>query len=96
MEEVPLAQPKQVILGAKPCDAAGMDILDKVMNWDYRDELWFARREATTIVSLFCPGLDCSCFCTAVGAGPDSTRGSDAAADSGGRRVPGADRDREG
>jgi len=77
LEEVPLDLPKQVILGAKPCDAAGMDILDKVMNWDYHDELWFARREATTIVSLLCPGLDCSCFCTAVGAGPDSTRGSD-------------------
>ena len=77
LEEVPLTQPKQVILGAKPCDAAGMDILDKVMNWDYRDELWFARREATTIVSLLCPCMDCSCFCSAVGAGPDSTRGSD-------------------
>ena len=77
LEEVPITPPKQVILGAKPCDAAGMDILDKVMNWDYRDELWFARREATTIVSLLCPGMDCSCFCTAVGAGPDSTRGSD-------------------
>lgn len=77
LEEVPLTPPKQVILGAKPCDAAGLDILDKVMNWDYRDELWFARREATTIVSLLCPGLDCSCFCTAVGVGPDSTRGSD-------------------
>lgn len=77
LEEVPLEQPKQVILGAKPCDAAGMDILDKVMNWDYHDELWFGRREATIIVSLLCPGLDSSCFCTAVGAGPDSTRGAD-------------------
>jgi ferredoxin len=76
--DVPLPSTKQVIIGAKPCDVAGTDILDKVMNWDYRDELWFAHREATTIVSMLCPGLDSSCFCTAVGAGPDSTRGSDA------------------
>jgi ferredoxin len=78
LEDIPLAPPKQVIIGAKPCDVASTDILDKVMNWDYRDELWFAHREATTIVSLLCPGLDNNCFCTAVGAGPDSTSGSDA------------------
>jgi len=78
LEEIPLAPPKQVIIGAKPCDVASTDILDKVMNWDYRDELWFAHREATTIVSLLCPGLDNNCFCTAVGAGPDSTSGADA------------------
>jgi ferredoxin len=77
LEEVSLEQQRQVILGAKPCDAAGLEILDKVMNWDYRDELWFTRREATIVVSLLCPGLDGSCFCSAVGAGPDSTRGSD-------------------
>lgn len=76
--DVPINPPQQVIIGAKPCDVASTDILDKVMNWDYRDELWFAHREATTIVSLLCPGLDSSCFCTAVGAGPDSTHGSDA------------------
>jgi len=78
LEDIPLPSTKQVIIGAKPCDVASTDILDKVMNWDYRDELWFAHREATTIVSLLCPGLDSCCFCTAVGAGPDSTRGSDA------------------
>ncbi len=77
LEEFRTAFRAQVILGARPCDAAGIDILDRVMGWDYRDELWFGRREATTIVSLACPGIDDSCFCTAVGLGPDSTRGSD-------------------
>jgi ferredoxin len=77
LEEVPFDPPKQVVLGAKPCDAAGVEILDKVMNWDYQDKFWFARRNATTIVTLLCPGLDDSCFCTAIGAGPESTRGSD-------------------
>lgn len=67
----------RVILGARPCDAAGIEVLDRVMGWDYRDELWFGRREATTIVSLACAGVDASCFCTAVGLAPDSTQGSD-------------------
>jgi ferredoxin len=67
----------QLVLGARPCDAAAMDIVDSVMNWDYKDELWNARRDATTVISLACPGIDDSCFCTAVGLGPDSSRGAD-------------------
>ncbi len=78
IEEVPTTFPLQVILGAKPCDAAGVEVLDKVMGWDYRDELWFGRRAATTIVSLACPGVDGACFCGAVGLSPDATRGADA------------------
>jgi ferredoxin len=74
---VPTSFPPHVILGARPCDAAGVEILDKVMGWDYRDELWFGRREATTIVSIVCKGLDGSCFCKATGHGPDSRRGAD-------------------
>lgn len=77
VEEVRTTFPPQVILGARPCDAGGVEVLDKVMGWDYRDELWFGRREATTIVSLACAGIDASCFCTTVGLGPDSTKGSD-------------------
>ncbi len=77
LEEVRTTFGPRVILGARPCDAAGIEVLDRVMGWDYRDELWFGRREATTLVSLACSGADASCFCTAVGLGPDSTKGSD-------------------
>ncbi|MCU0661390.1 MAG: 4Fe-4S dicluster domain-containing protein [Myxococcota bacterium] len=66
-----------VVLGARPCDAAALAILDKVMDWDYHDDPWFARRKATTIVSLACDGVDSSCFCTSVGLSPDTTKGSD-------------------
>ena len=69
---------RQVILGARPCDAAGAETLDKVMRLEYRDELWRARRSATTIVSIACRHVERSCFCSAVGSGPDSTRGADA------------------
>lgn len=68
----------QVILGARPCDAAGAETLDKLMRLEYRDEVWRARRAATTIVSIACRQVERSCFCAAVGSGPDSTRGADA------------------
>ncbi len=78
LDEVPTTFPPQLVLGARPCDAAGIETLDKVMAWGARDELWFGRREATTIVTLACPGADSTCFCSAVGLGPDATRGADA------------------
>ena len=78
LEEVPTTFPPQVVLGARPCDAAGVETLDKVMAWGARDELWFGRRDATTVVTLACPGADSTCFCSAVGLGPDATRGADA------------------
>ncbi|HPS78622.1 MAG TPA: 4Fe-4S dicluster domain-containing protein [Thermoanaerobaculaceae bacterium] len=77
LQEVPTSFPPTVVLGARPCDAAAVDVLDRVMGWDYRDELWFGRRAATTVISLACPGVDDLCFCSAVGGSPESTRGAD-------------------
>jgi ferredoxin len=77
MFEVATAFAPRVVIGAKPCDAAGLAVVDQVMNWDYQDELWNGRREATTIINLACPVIDDSCFCTAVGAAPDDTKGAD-------------------
>jgi ferredoxin len=65
------------VLGAKPCDAAALEVLDKVMDWDYHDELWFGRRAATTIIAIGCGEKKHGCFCDEVGIGPSSTRGSD-------------------
>jgi len=67
----------QVVLGARPCDAAALPIVDKVMNWDYADELWNARRAATTIFSLACGVEDDSCFCSAVFLDPATAQGAD-------------------
>jgi ferredoxin len=77
LTEVPTSFEPVVVFGAHPCDAAAPGIVDKVMNWDYHDELWNGRRDATTIVSIACDGIDSSCFCMAVGLAPDATRGSD-------------------
>jgi len=77
IEEVGTRFEPTVLLGVRPCDAAGIELLDRVMGWDYRDELWFGRREATTLLALACTGEDEACFCTAVGLSPSSTRGAD-------------------
>lgn len=77
IEPAPQSFQETVVLGASPCDAAALPVLDRVMGWDYRDEPWFGRRKATTVISRACWGEDESCFCTAVGLSPDSERGAD-------------------
>jgi ferredoxin len=69
--------PTQVVVGARSCDAAALPIVDRVMDWDYHDEPWFGRRQATTVITMACTDGDASCFCTAVGLAPDATQGSD-------------------
>jgi ferredoxin len=74
--EPPAAE--QIVLAARPCDAAALAILDHVFNWDVRDAAYNRRRERTTVVTLACTQHDAQCFCTSVGGGPDDPRGSDA------------------
>lgn len=72
------AAPPQLVLAARPCDAAALPVLDHVFNWDYKDDFYNERRKATTVVTLACKEHDNDCFCTSVGGSPESTRGSDA------------------
>jgi ferredoxin len=67
-----------VLIGVHPCDAASSGILDKIFTSRYPDKFYLERREKTVIVSLGCAKqIDDSCFCTAVGLGPDSRVGAD-------------------
>jgi len=68
---------EQIIVAARPCDAALGPILDRVFNWDYIDSQYNRRRELTTVVTLACRTHDRHCFCTSVGSGPNDPRGSD-------------------
>lgn len=77
IEQAPLNFRETVIIGARPCDAAALEIVDRVMGWDYRDELWFGRRQATAVLAVACTSCDESCFCTSVGLSPTSSRGAD-------------------
>ena len=69
--------PSTVVFGLHPCDAAGFNPLTAIFSWDSRDEIFDARMERTTIVSLSCTRADESCFCTSVNGGPGNTTGSD-------------------
>ncbi len=73
--DAPLTE--QVVIAARPCDAAALPILDHVFNWDFADEFYNRRRAATTVVTLACHSFDETCFCTSVGLSPVSERGSD-------------------
>lgn len=74
----PLPSQEQIVIAARPCDAAAFPLLDHVMNWDFKDEPYNKRRELTTIITLACRECDDHCFCTSVGLGPGSEKGSDA------------------
>ena len=69
--------PEQIVIGAHPCDAAALPILDKLFNWDSRDDFYNRRREATTVITVACTAHDEHCFCTSVGLSPAAERGSD-------------------
>ena len=71
------ALPETVLLGVRPCDAAGAPVLDAVFSWDYHDEFFLKRRAKTTVIGIACTRADDACFCTAVGLSPGETKGSD-------------------
>ena len=77
LTEVEPFSDEQIIVGARPCDAASLPILDHVFHWDYEDEFYNRRRERTTIVTLACQSHDEHCFCTSLGLSPQATQGSD-------------------
>ena len=69
--------PEAVLWGAHPCDAAAVDILRSIFCWDIKDEFFAKRLEKLAIIGLGCHLSDEYCFCTSVGIGPDSQKGSD-------------------
>jgi ferredoxin len=66
-----------LVLGCRPCDAAAMQLLDTVFQWDYDDVPYQRRRGNTTLVSFACAKPGPYCFCGAVGGSPADERGSD-------------------
>ncbi len=69
-----------VVLGARPCDAAALDVMDNIFHWDFDDVRYRARRERTTLVTFACTEPTAECFCTSVGGSPHGSAGSDVVA----------------
>jgi sulfhydrogenase subunit beta (sulfur reductase) len=66
-----------LIFGSRPCDAAGIAVLDKILLGPVRDTRYEKRRQRTVIVTLACVECDQACFCTSMGYGPHDLTGSD-------------------
>ncbi|NLD74963.1 MAG: 4Fe-4S ferredoxin [Chloroflexi bacterium] len=74
----PLDTTPTVLLGARPCDARSLLLLDGVFGQgQYLDPYYLARRENTVIVSLACDRPRQTCFCHWFGSGPYDATGSD-------------------
>lgn len=72
LEEPALETRPTALLLLRACDVAGLRALDAVMRWDYEDEPYEARRNATLFVALGCsapPSPEC-CFCESAGLDP--------------------------
>lgn len=71
---------KVAVLGARPCDVAGLAIQDRVFLRDaYADPYYQARREGLFLVTVHCTRALSTCFCASMGTGPRATSGFDLA-----------------
>lgn len=77
LQEPPVDETEQVLMGVRPCDAAGLARLDAVFLGGEVDSFYAARRARSTVVSLACDAAEADCFCTAVGGSPAGEAGSD-------------------
>ena len=69
--ETPSLDRPQVLLGARPCDAHALEVMDRLLLDDPVDLYYAERRARTTLVGLACAdGPWEGCFCTTVGGGP--------------------------
>ena len=76
-EKNPEAIPEVVLLGTRPCDAAGFIPLWGIFGEDQKDTIFLARLNKLTIISFSCSKSDSKCFCTSLKLDPGGTKGSD-------------------
>jgi len=68
------------IVGARPCELAALDVLDRVLaGGEVPDDRYRARRAGTLIVAVECGKPSSTCFCTSMDTGPDARAGYDLA-----------------
>jgi len=63
---------ESVLFGIRPCDAAGLKLLDKVFLSAPADFIYAERRDKTTLIGLTCLEPSPQCFCTSMNAAPDN------------------------
>ncbi len=76
--QAPLDDPPVAILGARACDLAGLAVHDQVLaGGPVVDPDYAARRAGLLVVAVECAVATSTCFCTAVGTGPEVSTGAD-------------------
>ena len=80
LEDAPAEAPPVAIVGARPCDLAALDVLDRVLaGGACPDPGYVRRRQAALVVTVECGAPSASCFCTSWQTGPGATAGFDLA-----------------
>jgi ferredoxin len=71
---------KVAVLGARPCDVAGLAVQDRIFLRDtYADPSYRARRDGLFLVVVNCTRALSTCFCASMGSGPKANNGFDLA-----------------
>ena len=77
VEEVIPDQPT-LLFGARPCDARGFAVIDRVYDAGSKRDIYYCtRRENTLVAALACTKPEPTCFCNRVGGGPGESDGAD-------------------
>jgi ferredoxin len=77
-ESAPLAP--LAIVGARPCETAALDVLDRVLkDGAHRDPVYADRREGAFVAVVECATPASTCFCSSMGTGPGIEGGFDLA-----------------
>ncbi len=77
-QEAEIRAAKTVVVGVRACELKAIKYLDRVMlEGEYEDPFYKARRDAITVVSCDCPACAETCCCTLVGGQPFCTEGYD-------------------
>jgi ferredoxin len=74
------ARPPLAIVGARPCEAAALEVLDRVfVEGQHRDTRYAERRQNSFVAVVECSSPAATCFCDSMGAGPNVEVGFDIA-----------------
>ena len=79
LEPVAAEAKSRIVMGAHSCDVAAVNYVDRVfINSAFKDPLYEAERNRTTIIGMLCTEMKPECHCTDRDLSPDDERGMDA------------------
>jgi len=79
LEETRDDTPPTALVGARPCELAALDVLDRVLGRGSTNDPVYRRRRAGFVVVVECGTPSGTCFCVSMGTGPSAKAGFDLA-----------------